>query len=434
MVEIRHSHTKAPLAAAVAASASASASPASGRRRRAAFRRTSIIQVLAAACLLALASRWQIARLKSVLVGLSASYAPLWDLDEDCAWTKKSIRSPPFRRLLTAGNANAAAPPPPSLAEMVALAKAEYALRNPLKDGYPDAIARCETHVTTFHNVFVKQSFLAHLFKIDVPENFLHTLLGTGTTGGGGSTTIVDVGANAGQFALPLAKKGHTIYSFEPVSQTCATLKDNIKKEGVEARIKVACVGVDDKGSTKHFGYVGKRDPGSTAYGLVDPNLPDAHVLSKVQTGPLHLFMEEEAMRRVRILKTDTQGNEEAVLRGARELLKGTNHPRFLVVEFSHFLLKRAGTKEPKTILELIYSAGYVCTHLSYHHPISKEDGVFKFNVVDVPQFMNDTRSISVTFQEVQRSVENHGKWQSSGQLIGETQDFPGWTDLLCFG
>lgn len=43
-----------------------------------------------------------------------------------------------------------------------------------------------------------------------------------------GTTTILDIGANVGQFAIPIAKSGHRVISIEPNEKTCEKLKENL--------------------------------------------------------------------------------------------------------------------------------------------------------------------------------------------------------------
>jgi len=241
----------------------------------------------------------------------------------------------------------------------------------------------------------------------------------------------VDIGANVGQFAIPLAIDGHMVYSFEPVEATCNILKRKVSEDiKLVTRLKITCVGVDEKDETKSFGYVGKEVP-SASYKIIDPNLPDAHVMSTVRTGPVQNFMSQEALDSVHVFKTDTQGYEGAVLRGSHDLLHRPNHPRFLLVEYSHYLLTTAGT-DPREILKMIYSAGYVCTHLRYHHPVGTTR---TFGYVDSPPMMRQG-GVTATFDETVRSIgPDHGLWSIGNQALETSlQNRPGWTDLLCFG
>lgn len=50
--------------------------------------------------------------------------------------------------------------------------------------------------------------------------------------------SIVDIGANAGQFAIPSAKQGHVVYSFEPNPETCQTLKQRVAKMKVTSKVR----------------------------------------------------------------------------------------------------------------------------------------------------------------------------------------------------
>jgi hypothetical protein len=60
----------------------------------------------------------------------------------------------------------------------------------------------------------------------------------------GGYDAVVDVGANLGQFALPLGKLGFTVFSFEPVKKTCELLRQNILDAQLAGKVHVTCAGV----------------------------------------------------------------------------------------------------------------------------------------------------------------------------------------------
>jgi len=170
---------------------------------------------------------------------------------------------------------------------------------------------------------------------LGVPERIISKLLGTSQR-----AKIVDIGANVGQFAIPLAKDGHWVYSFEPVASTCETLQTNIREKHLEDRIQVTCAGLDQHKSIQHFGYIGDDPVESYSYKIVDPQTQrDAHIMSTVQAGPIDMYLSKNEMDNIHIFKTDTQGNELAVLRAAQTLLRQKNRPRFFLVEFSPSLL-----------------------------------------------------------------------------------------------
>ena len=48
---------------------------------------------------------------------------------------------------------------------------------------------------------------------------------------------VVDIGANVGQFAIPIAKNGHRVISIEPNEKTCEKLKENLAETMLTAQV-----------------------------------------------------------------------------------------------------------------------------------------------------------------------------------------------------
>jgi len=114
------------------------------------------------------------------------------------------------------------------------------------------------------------------------------------------------------------------------------------------------------------------------------------------------------------LLKTDTQGYELSVLKGAVQLLARRVH--FLMVEFSYGLMGASGT-DPIELLHFIYDRGFVCTYMAYHTKL--KSGAYSI-VQEQPVFTQDSVSFA-RFVESLRTV-------SSPEAAGVS----GWTDLLC--
>ena len=333
-----------------------------------------------------------------------------------------------------------------SFIEIIALAKVELLLQDPFLEKFPVLLEDCEAALLAeleineygngkFDDIVIKQAYLEELLELNDPERITSNLLKSSSSRKIVPTSIIDIGANIGQSAIPLAKDGHTVYSFEPVVSTCEALKRNVMKENVQTNVNVFCVGIDKEEDTKIFGYYGDDKDKSERYKLIDPTRLDAHVLSKVQVGPVRKFVNADMLDKIHLFKTDTQGNEEAVLRGSYELLSNPSHrPRFVLVEFSHYLLTHKGT-EPRTILELMSKAGYVCTHLQYHTRVAMPKS---FGIVDTPEHLLNEGRITATFDEMTLSIRppkpQKKTWKKNSiPLMEEVQNFPGWTDLLCF-
>lgn len=136
--------------------------------------------------------------------------------------TKEELR--PF---VTSQRLTPAAYDAASLSDLYSLAQAEFYLRNPFWTTYPAVLAACQRSLPVVDRV-IKQLYLEdYLPPLQTPEQILPGILGTT---GVSSANIIDIGANVGQFGLPLARAGHTVYSFEPVDSTCQTLRDNLRK------------------------------------------------------------------------------------------------------------------------------------------------------------------------------------------------------------
>jgi 2-polyprenyl-3-methyl-5-hydroxy-6-metoxy-1,4-benzoquinol methylase len=50
--------------------------------------------------------------------------------------------------------------------------------------------------------------------------------------------TVLDVGANEGQFAIPMAERGHHVISLEPKESTCASLKESLRSKGLQKQVR----------------------------------------------------------------------------------------------------------------------------------------------------------------------------------------------------
>ena len=122
------------------------------------------------------------------------------------------------------------------------------------------------------------------------------------------------------------------------------------------------------------------------------------------------------------LFKTDTQGFELGVLKGAHDVLS-SGKVFILMIEFSFGLLHQAGT-DPLDLLDFIYELGYVCTYMAYHTRMSSDASKSIYQVVNYdPYFHDGTNSISFEdFVESLRVVKTHGSAGVSG-----------WTDLLCW-
>jgi FkbM family methyltransferase len=130
---------------------------------------------------------------------------------------------------------------------------------------------------------------------------------------------VIDVGAWIGDFSAYAASKGATVYAFEPVNDTFQLLRktqslNNIKEGGIypiqkglgdrECEMDISINEVSSGGNS----IVTKRD--------------DISVKERISITTLDRFVEENKLERVDFIKSDIEGAERDMLRGAANVLK----------------------------------------------------------------------------------------------------------------
>jgi FkbM family methyltransferase len=146
-------------------------------------------------------------------------------------------------------------------------------------------------------------------------------------------STVVDVGANVGMFAVRQARRGAHVYAFEPNGECYRRLSKTVVENGLTDRISIFNYAV---GRTTGFGTLRVPDH-RTVYGSVVPleAASTAHG-PVVRMTSLDLILPALGVQRVDLLKIDTEGAEVEVLRGAGRTLRAT--ARVVVEYHSHDL------------------------------------------------------------------------------------------------
>ena len=132
--------------------------------------------------------------------------------------------------------------------------------------------------------------------------------------------TVLDVGANIGQSAIPFSDKfpNATVYSFEPTRATYDRLAKNTERYPQIHPIHRAV------GSSSRMAKLSLNQR-SVLNSLVNSNSEppkDSQSTEDVQVVTIDEFMSEYGIVKVDLLKIDTEGHELEVLVGARETLK----------------------------------------------------------------------------------------------------------------
>jgi len=167
--------------------------------------------------------------------------------------------------------------------------------------------------------------------------------------------TVMDVGANIGQFTLVAANRVGTtgrVHSFEPTPELVAHILRNLELNGLE-NVAVNPIAVSDEAGRATLHLVEPDNPGENS--IVNPS-PGARTL-EVPTVTLDGYIAEHEVGRVDVIKIDIEGAEIPALRGAPGLLSGDESP-VLVLEFHPKTLAYSG-HSPDDMLGLLASYGY---------------------------------------------------------------------------
>ncbi len=126
------------------------------------------------------------------------------------------------------------------------------------------------------------------------------------------ATTILDVGANRGGWALEARRRcpNATIYCFEIASETRARLLENTA--GVE-RINVLDLGLAEAAGCEQVKYYAERDAVTSMF---DYPHPEGHVWNKERVQAGDDFVKDQKLAHIDLLKIDTEGADFRVLRG----------------------------------------------------------------------------------------------------------------------
>jgi len=150
---------------------------------------------------------------------------------------------------------------------------------------------------------------------------------------------IIDVGANAGQFAISVTKAfpDATVYAFEPLPETFNDLNNLFKDNHKVLPINK---GIGDKNTKEKF-YINNFSPVSSLLEMTNkhkmlfPQSKNTQTLINVEIETLDTFFLDKTIEKA-LLKIDVQGYEDKVLMGANETLKKVD---LIIVETSFKVL-----------------------------------------------------------------------------------------------
>jgi FkbM family methyltransferase len=143
--------------------------------------------------------------------------------------------------------------------------------------------------------------------------------------------TIIDVGANVGQTAKRFASAfpKSKIYSFEPFSKTFATLRERTQSD---PNVKIFNHACGAKSERLRVPIRPDYDQHLNSLDAQNHRLFIASAWDEIEVITLDSFGEEMKLKTIDILKTDTEGYDLEVLKGAERLL-GEGRVRYVLSE-----------------------------------------------------------------------------------------------------
>ncbi|QIK79121.1 FkbM family methyltransferase [Sphingomonas piscis] len=190
------------------------------------------------------------------------------------------------------------------------------------------------------------------------------------------SDTIVDIGANRGDFSLfasSVVPQGKVI-SFEPNPVCRGRLIETIERNSIR-NIAVQPFGLSDQPAELTL-YIPAYNDGEATFageGAFDPNQTKA-VTAEVRVGDNALCSE-----RIALIKLDVEGFELHALKGLTETFNRDRPP--LIIEIARKHLARAGSS-PEQVISYIESLGYSGRMLG----IQRSNGHHRFKLEALPK------------------------------------------------
>ena len=156
--------------------------------------------------------------------------------------------------------------------------------------------------------------------------------------------TVVDIGANVGEFSMALIPSVNRVIAFEPDSSARRCLEVNI---GNSPKAQVLSFALGSKRSTETF-YISSKNADSS---LIRPKSHEKSI--KVLVERFDDVVESFVISDIDLIKVEAEGAEPEVLQGAKSVLQST---RFVTVDVSP---EREGFSTEKEVEEILVESGF---------------------------------------------------------------------------
>lgn len=153
--------------------------------------------------------------------------------------------------------------------------------------------------------------------------------------------TYIDIGANIGLTAIPVAARGFAVIAIEPVPQNLAYLRRNVALNSVEHRVSIHGCAILDVDRVVQFELSPRNHGDHRVRTDVAPALMGEEGWRTVSVEGLMLDAVVGDVASPVVIKLDTQGAEPWVISGGAKMFA---QAEMVLCEFSPYQMKRMGT------------------------------------------------------------------------------------------
>jgi len=170
---------------------------------------------------------------------------------------------------------------------------------------------------------------------------------------------MIDVGGHHGTSAIPFAKEGWNVHSFEPDTSNRVLLVENVAKTKLQDKIFIYPVALGEESGTLPL----YRSPVSAGIsGLL--NFHKTHTeAEQVEVTTLNSFLEKENISNVDFLKIDAEGYDYLVLKGMN---LSKYMPKVILCEYEDKKSKKLNYTF-KDMTAYLHQNGYKCVFSEWH-------------------------------------------------------------------
>lgn len=180
------------------------------------------------------------------------------------------------------------------------------------------------------------------------------------------SATVFDIGANVGDWTISLLEKlqfneisNATIHAFEPIIDTYNSLKRNIEVHNMGGKVKLIPKGCSSSVGSDTM-YLASTNSGSNS--LHCGNVHSDLNTSLIEKITIEKYCDENKINMIHFIKSDTEGHEVEVIKGAKSLF---DHEKILVFQFEYNLTWLYSRCFIKDIFDLFYRTPYYIGKIS---------------------------------------------------------------------